>query len=142
MCERVEDGALASSWLYSARGASTERLSSAACTFLHAFLTPAVQAAAAVLVALAGVEGVAQERDVTTLDMSVQPQYTWDEAQRAQRITGYIFSQRLQVGRRGRELLVVLPEIACSEAAGAAAQARMPNKCKWHVSALNLICTL
>ncbi len=51
--------------------------------------------------AVAGVPGVARD-DITTLDVSVQPEYAYSSDGAAPRITGYKFSQRIQVGKLGK----------------------------------------
>lgn len=60
--------------------------------------------------------------DITTQDVSVYPQYVWDSVRNEQKITGYTFSQRLQVhwkrmARNGR-VLCVGKELVEEEGAG------------------------
>lgn len=56
----------------------------------------AAEVAAAVIAAVGAVGGV-NGGDITTLDVSVHPQHTWDNVRNVQLITGYTFSQRIQV---------------------------------------------
>lgn len=49
------------------------------------------------LAGVGAVDGVAPG-DITTLDVSVNPQYVWSEERHTQVVTGYMFNQRIQVG--------------------------------------------
>lgn len=51
----------------------------------------------AVLAAVGGVEGINGDTDVSTSDISLQPNYVWVQDTNSNRVTGYVFTQSITV---------------------------------------------
>jgi uncharacterized protein YggE len=62
----------------------------------HTAQEDAVDASSAVVAAVSDVDGIAED-DVTTVGVTLSPQFSWDDTARQSNRTGYTFSQELRV---------------------------------------------